>query len=92
MSSQKKAFDVGFVGGGNMAEALVKGLIASGRDAKSLIVADPDAKKRSVMAKRYKVAATADSAEVVARSRTVILAVKPQILGDAMAALAPAGR
>ncbi len=92
MGKQQKTFDVGFVGGGNMAEALVKGLLASGREAKSLVVAEPDAKKRSAMAKRYKIAATADNAEVVAKSRTVILAVKPQILGDVLSGLAPSGR
>jgi pyrroline-5-carboxylate reductase len=89
MAKQKKTFDVGFIGGGNMAEALVKGLLASGRSAKSLVVAEPDAKKRAAMARRYKIAVTADNAELVARSRTVMLAVKPQILGDVLAGLAP---
>lgn len=92
MGKQQKTFDVGFIGGGNMAEALVTGLLASGREARSLVVSEPDAKKRAAMAKRFKVAVTADNGEVVAKSRTVMLAVKPQILGDVMAALTPTGR
>jgi pyrroline-5-carboxylate reductase len=92
MGKQQKAFDVGFVGGGNMAEALVKGLLSSGREAKSLVVAEPDAKKRAAIARRYKVAVTADNGEVVAGSRTVMLAVKPQILADVLSAISPTGR
>jgi pyrroline-5-carboxylate reductase len=92
MGKQQKTFDIGFVGGGNMAEALVKGLLVSGRDSKSLVVAEPDAKKRASMARRFKVAVTADNGEVVAKSRTVVLAVKPQILGDVLAAITPTGR
>lgn len=92
MATPKKSFDVGFLGGGNMAEALVKGLLASGRDAKSIVVAEPDAKKRAALARRYKVAVTDDNGEVVAKSRTVMLAVKPQILGDVLAAVEPSGR
>ena len=92
MGKQQKSFDVGFVGGGNMAEALVKGLLASGRDAKSLVLSEPDAKKRAAMAKRYRISVTADNGEVVAASRTVMLAVKPQILADVLAAITPTGR
>jgi pyrroline-5-carboxylate reductase len=92
MATQKKIYDVGFIGGGNMAEALIKGLLTSGRDAKSIVVAEPDAKKRAAMAKRYKVAVTDDNAEVVGRSRIVMLAVKPQVLDDVLAAVEPSDR
>jgi len=88
-TSAKKTIDVGFIGGGNMTEAMVRGLIASGRDAASLLVAEPDAARRRAMARRYKVAVTADNAAVVRDSRTVVLAVKPQILADVMDGLRP---
>jgi pyrroline-5-carboxylate reductase len=84
-----KTVDVGFIGGGNMSEALVKGLIASGREAKSMLVSEPDAARRRLVSKKYGVRATSDNAEVVAASRTVVLAVKPQVLGDVLAALRP---
>jgi pyrroline-5-carboxylate reductase len=85
----KKTIDVGFIGGGNMAEAMLKGLIASGRDSAALMVAEPEPAKRRALARRYRVATTADSAAVLAASRTVVLAVKPQILGDVMTQLRP---
>jgi pyrroline-5-carboxylate reductase len=83
----KKTVEVGFLGGGNMAEALLRGLLAAGREPASLMVSEPDAAKRRSLARRYKVATTSDNAEVVRASRTVVLAVKPQVLGEVMDAL-----
>lgn len=88
-TSTKKTIDVGFVGGGNMAEAMVKGLVASGREASSMMVSEPDATRRRAMARRYRVATTTDNAEVVRASRTVVLAVKPQVLGAVLESLRP---
>lgn len=84
-----KTIDVGFIGGGNMAEAMVRGLLASGRDAASLMVAEPEAAKRRALARRYRIATTGNNAEVIRASRTVVLAVKPQILGAMMEELRP---
>lgn len=81
--------EIGFIGGGNMAEAMVKGLLAAGRPASSMIVSEPDAGKAAALARRYGVATTADNADVMKAARIIVLAVKPQILGDVMAALAP---
>lgn len=81
--------EIGFLGGGNMAEALVKGLLASGRDAATLLVSEPDAARRRALARRYRIEVTADNADVVRRSRTVVLAVKPQILGAVLDAIRP---
>lgn len=81
--------DVGFIGGGNMAEAMLRGLLASGRDAGSMMIAEPDAGRRRTLARRYGVATSADNAVVLAASRTLVLAVKPQILGPVMEALRP---
>lgn len=84
-----KKIAVGFIGGGNMSEAMLKGLLASGLAAESLLVSEPDAARRSAIARRYKVAVTADNTEVVAASATVVLAVKPQVIGPVLEALAP---
>lgn len=88
-TSTAKTIDIGFIGGGNMAEAMLRGLIESGRDPASLVVSEPDATKRRLLTRRFGVPAVADNAEVVKAARTVVLAVKPQILGDVMAALKP---
>lgn len=88
-TSTAKTIDIGFIGGGNMAEAMLRGLIESGRDPASMVVSEPDASKRRLLTRCFSVPAVADNAEVVKSARTVVLAVKPQILGDVMAALKP---
>lgn len=85
----KKTIDVGFIGGGNMAEAMVRGLVASGRASSSLMISEPDAGRRRAMSRRYGVVATDENALVVQSSRTVVLAVKPQILAGVLEALRP---
>jgi pyrroline-5-carboxylate reductase len=70
---------IGFIGGGNMAEALVKGLLAGGIPKKAILVAEPQSARRSYMAKTYGISCLEENQEVVANSDAVILAVKPQI-------------
>lgn len=84
--------DVGFVGGGNMAEALVRGLLASGRRPSALMVSEPDAARRRRMGRRYGIAVTGDNEDLLRRSRTVVLAVKPQVLGTVLEGLRPGVR
>jgi pyrroline-5-carboxylate reductase len=70
---------IGFIGGGNMAEALLKGLLAGGATAASLVVAEPHAERRSLLTKNYCLNCVEDNAAVVAGSDVIILAVKPQM-------------
>ena len=70
---------IGFIGGGNMAEALIKGLLAGGLPAADLTVAEPSEERRLFLADRYGVIATGENRTVAAGSDIVILAVKPQI-------------
>jgi pyrroline-5-carboxylate reductase len=80
---------VGFIGGGNMAEALIRGLIAAGSQPSAIAVAEPVAARRRLLARKYKVAVSADNGEVCARSDLLLLAVKPQIMSEVLAGLAP---
>lgn len=73
---------VGFIGGGNMAEAIVAGLIAAGTPPDSLSIAEPVAARRHELAERYPGVAVTDSNSAVAtRAGCLVLAVKPQVLG-----------
>ncbi|MDY0191249.1 MAG: pyrroline-5-carboxylate reductase [Desulfuromonas sp.] len=74
----------GFIGGGNMAEALIKGLIAAGVAADTLMVAELQNERREYLQRTYGVEVSADSRKVVAHNATVILAVKPQSLEQAL--------
>jgi len=84
---------IGFVGGGNMAEALIRGLLAGGLPASDLRVAEPSPERRSFLAERYGVAVTDGNRQVVEGGDIIVLAVKPQIalpvLADISTALSP---
>lgn len=71
---------LGFVGGGNMAEALVKGLITgSSIEERNILVSDTISERLEYMNKEYRVKTTSDNRELVQESDIIILAVKPQI-------------
>ncbi|HUA32889.1 MAG TPA: pyrroline-5-carboxylate reductase [Candidatus Binataceae bacterium] len=70
---------IGFIGGGNMAEALVHGLIAKKVfKPADIIVADVAPERRRKLARQYKIAATASNLDVLREAATIVLAVKPQ--------------
>ncbi len=74
----------GFIGGGNMAEALIKGLIASGMPVEKLMVAELQPERREYLQRTYGVVVSADSNEIVAQNEVIILAVKHQGLEKAL--------
>lgn len=67
---------IGFIGGGNMAEALIRGMRLEGM--RDIMVSEPKEERRQYLARQYEVKTTASSREVVDASAIVILAVKPQ--------------
>ncbi|RLA21615.1 MAG: pyrroline-5-carboxylate reductase [Gammaproteobacteria bacterium] len=75
----KKA-KIGFIGGGNMAGSLIKGLIADSYPADDIWVSDPDESKLKAYRDQLGVNATIDNDELVNEVSVVVLAVKPQIL------------
>lgn len=73
--------NVGFVGGGNMAGALVKGLLTSGVAANTIHVADPDELKHDELsAMDSGIRLYHDANEMVGHCDMLVLAVKPQIM------------
>jgi pyrroline-5-carboxylate reductase len=88
MSLGKK---LAFLGTGNMAEALLKGLLRGGTAAPGEIVcAEPRAERREEIARQYGVQVTGDNREAVAGAELVILSVKPQVVEPVLAGIAPA--
>ncbi|MBI5408733.1 MAG: NAD(P)-binding domain-containing protein, partial [Nitrospirae bacterium] len=70
---------IGFIGGGNMAEALIKGARGKGQGAgENIFVSEPREDRRQYLEQAYSVKTTPSNIEVAASCNIIILAVKPQ--------------
>lgn len=78
-----------FVGGGNMAAALIGGLVARGAAPRTLAAVDPSAAQRDALAARFGIAVHAAADAAAMDADVIVLAVKPQQMRDAVAAIAP---
>lgn len=77
--------NIGFIGGGNMAEALIAGLISSGHGARHVHVTDISRERMQVLESQYGIASYDDIAGVTASSDILVLAVKPQQIDAVLA-------
>src|SRR5262249_35633062 len=86
-----KGLTVGFVGGGNMGEALMKGLLGANLvPSGSIHATDVRLDRLKQLDRQYGIQVSSDNAELVRRSDIVILAVKPQIMEAVLKEIAPA--
>jgi pyrroline-5-carboxylate reductase len=82
---------IAFLGSGNMAEALVKGLLAAGTaSADEIVCAEPRAERREELRRRHGVAVTASNVEAVRQAHILVLSVKPQVMDALLEEIAPA--
>ncbi len=77
--------NVGFIGGGNMAAAIMRGLVKNNWCAKDIRVYDRHFEKCDQLNQEYGVTVCKDSQTLVASSDVIVLAVKPQALEAAIA-------
>src|ERR1700690_196517 len=78
-----------FIGGGNMAAALIGGLTKRGLPRERIVVADPSREQLQRLARDFGVTAAADNKSAVAGAEVLILAVKPQQMRAVALGLAP---
>lgn len=81
---------IGFIGAGNMAAAIVGGLVNKGRDPQSILVFDPDAAKTGRLRDELGVRVGEDNEALLRDCGVVVLAVKPQVMRDVLTPLAGA--
>jgi pyrroline-5-carboxylate reductase len=72
---------VGFLGAGQMATALARGWIAAGLlEPHAIVASDPLPKARQAFAELTRAKATSNNQDVIAASKLIVLAVKPQFM------------
>ena len=77
---------VAFIGAGNMAFSLIKGLIARDFDPSTLRAADP-APEQLARLQAMQVATFANNAEAIADADVIVLAIKPQLAAQVAGSL-----
>ncbi|MEO8225234.1 MAG: pyrroline-5-carboxylate reductase [Gammaproteobacteria bacterium] len=84
---------IGLIGGGNMARALVRGLLQAGHPAGRLLVADPDpAQLVQVAALHVSVGIHVDNQDVARVADVLVFAVKPQLMAEVARRIAAGAR
>ncbi|MBI4842256.1 MAG: pyrroline-5-carboxylate reductase [candidate division NC10 bacterium] len=74
-----------FVGGGNMAEAMIRGLLAAKlRGPDDVFVSDVREDRLAYLQETYCVHTSVSNAEVASKAEVLVLAVKPQIMGQVL--------
>ena len=71
---------IGFIGAGNMAYALIKGLLSNGFDAKNINVSDSNDELLINRQSELKITTYSDNNSLLDNSDIVVFAVKPQVL------------
>ena len=83
------SYALGLLGAGNMAEAIVRGVLRSERlTAGQIIVSNPSVERRTFFEHELGVAATDDNALVARSVPTLVLSVKPQVCPGVLAGVA----
>ena len=81
---------IGFIGGGRMAEALVRGILRAGVvTAAQVCIAEPVAARRDDLEKQYGVRCVPAAADMAGDCATIVLAVKPQVMAAVLEELRP---
>ncbi len=86
----KKISTIGFIGAGNMAQALISGLVCQRAFSSKVFAFDPDAQKLKKLKKQFQIFPLKNNYEVVEKSEIVLLAVKPQEIRNVLKEIAPA--
>lgn len=80
-----------FIGGGNMAGALIRGLVGTATvPAAQIIAADPDEDRRNLLESELDIRTSADNTAAVAEADVVVLAIKPQVFAQVLPGIAAA--
>ncbi len=71
---------LGFIGGGNMAQAIIGGLVAQGYPTANIWVSDPSQDQLDRLQQQWPVQTSTDNNQVATAVEVLLLAVKPQVM------------
>ncbi len=80
--------EVGFVGAGNMGQALIAGLIRGGMPASGLGIAEPDDRRAAALRQAFPGLVRRPAARLATEAKTLVFAVKPQVFAELVPTLA----
>jgi pyrroline-5-carboxylate reductase len=86
----KSVGKIGFIGGGNMAEAIIRGLLRGAFPAVGIVVSEPGTERRRLLQEQFGVTLAEDNLEVVRSCGLVVLAVKPQVAAEVLSGIGAA--
>ena len=79
--------NIAFIGGGNMARSLIGGLVTAGTPSRTISVAEPQPELRNHLQEDFGIHVHADNISAATGAGVIVLAVKPQILQEAVVPL-----
>ena len=72
--------NIGFIGAGNMAGALIAGLVKNKYNNSQIFVSSPEEEHLNKLKDKFSVNVTKDNVEVIKSASTLVLAVKPNVI------------
>ncbi len=88
--TQQTSLKVGFIGGGNMAQAIISGLLASGMNPSDIMVSDPVDAIREMLSEQG-IQTTTNNTQLLeftdTADSTIVLAIKPQLFQQVLSPL-----
>jgi pyrroline-5-carboxylate reductase len=92
-NKEKQVSTIGFLGSGNMAEALIKGIITAGLyKPEDIFISDVRAERLDFLTEEYGVTAVATNSELAGKVNILVLSVKPQNMVEALESIKDAVR
>lgn len=82
---------IGFIGAGNMGEALIKGILRSKVfSSQNIYASDIRSERLKILQKNYKIKTCSDNRTTASQAGIIVLCVKPQSMEEVISGLAPA--
>lgn len=91
VSSVMEHRKLAFIGAGNMTRSLISGLIQSGYPSDAIMATNPSSAKLTQLVADFAIHTSQNNAEAVGWAEVLVLAVKPQMMGEMLAALQAQG-